>query len=333
MKKIFKNLILKCKDMLSISSNKPLFKYRVHHYLKKNVGKNSARKLAEKNKEFYKEKKVDVLWFETYDGSSQLCHPDIVFWDNGYWMIATPYPYGLEEYENPSLYHGTSLNGLIPVDINPIAYPALRGYGSHLSDPCLFLYNDLLYCFYRDTLNYGSVIENRIIFKRLTKEKVFSEGKIVMSSSEDGLLSPSVILYEGVIYLYYVSYVKGLLVLKGITLSEVGEKHSDFVVEVCNQEPDWDVWHIDFKVTRNSFIEGLFLMRGRNEPGKFKLKKARLEVEKQRVYLLEDVVIDSSMSEVMAFPYKSCIIPEMSGKALLSFRDINSVYVLKIIDI
>jgi hypothetical protein len=54
------------------------------------------------------------LLIQTYDGSDQVVHPSIIDFQNEYgidewsgyryWMVLTPYPFGQDQYENPSLY-------------------------------------------------------------------------------------------------------------------------------------------------------------------------------------------------------------------------------------
>ena len=333
MKLTMQAIISKCKDMLSISNNRPLFLYRVHHYLKRNVSQKTAQRYAKNNKLFYENKNIDVLWLETYDGSNQVCHPDIAYWNNEYWLVATPYPYGLEEYENPSLFHGVNINSLIGIDANPIAFPGRKGYGSHLSDPCLYKHDDTLYCFYRDTINYGEKIENRICYKMIERDGVTDGEQLLVSSFVDGLLSPSVIQYRDSTFLLLVSSVDGNLVFKGYSLTKELNICSEFSVDVCGKEQEWDIWHFDLKVKNDSLVEGLFLMREKNNKGNFKLKKANLDIETRKLFFSKDVTIPEEISTEILFPYKSCIIPGVYDKAIMSFRDKNSVYVLKVIDI
>lgn len=70
-----------------------------------------------------------ILSIQTYDGSGQLMHPDILFIDDTtggiFYLIATPYPEYNDKLENPSLYKSfdglnffepvTGLNPLVPV--------------------------------------------------------------------------------------------------------------------------------------------------------------------------------------------------------------------------
>lgn len=324
-----RTVLSKCRDLLAAADNKPYFFYRVKHYLKRNVSIRRAKKWAQTNKRFYASKGIEAIWFETYDGSDQLCHPDIAFWKGYYWMVATPYPYGMEEYENPSVFFGKSILDMCPIKNNPVALPSKKGYGSHLSDPCLFCEDQYLYCFYRDTINNGDSIENRICYVKTEKNISFSDEKILLSSFEDGLLSPAVLHVGAELCLFYVSYIGDELSLLKAKLSENMTVEKESVKNVLSKDIEWDIWHFDAKETDGE-IEFLLLKRAVNDRKIFKLQKAFFDLEAQQIVLKEDVFLPEELQSVMAHPYKSCIIPN-SNKILLSFRDNNSIYVTKVI--
>ena len=66
-------------------------------FLAKSIARKNLRSFLAEEQEFY---------LETYDGSNQAVHPDVTYFNGEYWLAATPYPYGMEEYENPCLYRG-----------------------------------------------------------------------------------------------------------------------------------------------------------------------------------------------------------------------------------
>ena len=331
MRLTIKEIITKSKDMLSIANNPPLFRYRINHYLKKEVAYKKAKKWAKKNQLLYENRGIDVIWFETYDGSNHVCHPDIAIWNDQYWMVSTPYPYGMEEYENPSLFYGSKLADMQPLKNNPIAFPSKKGYGSHLSDPCLWAVDDRLFCFYRDTINHGDSIENRICYKSMNKELQLSSEKILLSSFQDGLLSPAVLRVGSELCLFYVSYVHGSLTLTRCIMADdmtliIGSERN-----ILPANDEWDIWHFDVKATNND-TEFLLLQRAKKDRKKFKLQIGYFDLGMQQVIINKDVSLHDELQGVMANPYKSCIIPN-SNKMLLSFRDNNAVYVTKIIDV
>jgi hypothetical protein len=116
---------------------------------------------------------VQPLPILTYDGSGQAVHPDFVrlpsAWADGpFRFVATPYPRGDANYENPSLYTGSSgTSWMVPNGVqNPLERP---GSGAYLSDP------DMVYD--------PDVGELRIYYRRVT-----SENEIWMIHSADGVI-------------------------------------------------------------------------------------------------------------------------------------------------
>jgi len=330
MRLTIKDVITKSKDMLSITNNPPFFRYRVNHYLKKKIPFNRARKWAKKNQLLYENRGIDVIWFETYDGSDQVCHPDIAIWNDQYWMVSTPYPYGMEEYENPSLFYGSKLTDMHPIKNNPIALPSKKGYGSHLSDPCLWATDEQLFCFYRDTINHGDCVENRICYKSMGKDLQLSSEKILFSSFQDGLLSPAVLRVANELCLFFVSYVHGALTLTKCIMTDDLTLDTGTAINILPANDDWDVWHFDVKATDND-VKFLLLKRAKKDRKKFKLQIGYFDLDMQQVIINEEVSLPDELQSVIANPYKSCLIPN-SKKILLSFRDNNAVYVTKIID-
>ena len=314
-------IIKKIKDLIRVYNNRPLFLYRIHHYLRIPVSRSVSEHYAKKNMVEYAAKGLNPLWFETYDGSNQICHPDILKIDSDVWMIATPYPYGLEEYENPCLFYGDSIENLKPIDWNPIARPMKNGYGSHLSDPCLF-YDEKLFCIYRDTLNYGNRIENRICYRIFDKDKGVSDEKVILSSFDDGLLSPSVVKINGERVLFFVSYIDSSLKLFQKKLSNDMSILDGREVRINNLDKEWKVWHIDLKVINGKII-GLFLIRLVSE---FKLIMVRYDYELSCFTVIDDIVVPEAVASQISHCYKSCIIQD-GNKILFNFRDKNSVYV------
>lgn len=326
------DIFKKLSDMSNLFiHNNPLFVYRFHHYIKTNVSKRIAMKYSKKNREFYAHKNIELIWNDTYDCSCQVCHPDIAFWNNEYWMVGTPYPYGLEEYENPSLWHGKSVKELKPYNIAPIAFPTKRGYGSHLSDPCLSVIENNLWCFYRDTVNLGNgTTKNRFCYKVLTSLGNLSDEKELLSSEKDGLLSPAVVLVGKSLFLFFVSYVDTELIVK---MSEVNNGVVDDIVymNISNIEDDWDVWHFDLKNYYGNIV-GLFLLRNKNNKTEFKLKKGIIDIRLKTIELTEDIPVEKVLDDFVLHPYKSCLYPDDKNKMLLSYRDKNAVYILKEVD-
>ena len=147
--------------LLKTLKNPPFFIYRIFHYLNRFVPKRWATSIYNNNRKEYLQEGINDYLLETYDGSGQAVHPDMAFWKDKFWLAITPYPYGMEEYENPCIYYGDSLDSLI-VPKGPIAVQHKHTQGLHLSDPCFAVDGDILYCFYRESERKGELEENTI---------------------------------------------------------------------------------------------------------------------------------------------------------------------------
>lgn len=103
------------------------------------------------------------LQIPTYDGSGQVVHPSVIDFRNEYgidtwsgyrfWMVLTPYPYGQNQFENPSLYAShDGLTWVVPRTItNPLDTAAGGLDKGFLNDPDM-IYNpdtDQLWIYYR----------------------------------------------------------------------------------------------------------------------------------------------------------------------------------------
>lgn len=98
------------------------------------------------------------IFTETYEGSGQTVHPDIIKFELGfkgalsstyrYIMAITPYPYGNDDYENPCVIVSTSGESFIEDNIpNPITPAPVNPH--HHSDTDIIYYNGMFYLYYR----------------------------------------------------------------------------------------------------------------------------------------------------------------------------------------
>lgn len=322
---------LKFFSLIQTLDNPSCLKYRIHHYIQKTVTVVDAERIAHRNKLFYQNKNLDLIWLNGYDGSFQCCHPDMTFWQNKYWLIATPYPYGMEEYENPCLFSGENISELFPIMNEPIAFPFMKGYGNHLSDPCLLAVDDKLFCFYRDTVNRNGEIENRIFYKTYDTEKKWSDAQLVVSSKEDGILSPAIIAEKDGYFMYFVSFKDKKLKFHRGTLNNKFELISDDECPCRNCPEDMDFWHIGITKEEDGY-KGLFLFRGKSNPGNFQLYKAVYDETAKIWEVTAKIDLPSKLLGIIDIPYKSCFIPGKNG-ILLSFRDVNSRYGMMVMKI
>ena len=83
----------------------------------------------------------EKLDLETYDGSGETIHPDIVYFPDGwhgykFWMVNTPYPNNDGALENPSIWCSNDGSSWVIPDglTNPIVAKPASGVNT---DPCI----------------------------------------------------------------------------------------------------------------------------------------------------------------------------------------------------
>jgi hypothetical protein len=131
----------------------------------------------------------------TYEGSGELVHPDVAFFPRGfwgvrYWFAATPYPHGDANFENPSIFDGSSSGEMrVPTGIaNPLAKPEA---GAYLSDPDITFDPDRqeLRMYYRQTLP----AEDQLYLIRSKDGASWSKSQLVIGAARYSLISPAVV--------------------------------------------------------------------------------------------------------------------------------------------
>lgn len=130
---------------------------------------------------------------ETYDGSGQAVHPDILAapfggLDDRSRLAITPYPWGNATMENPSLFAGSERDGwTVPAGVtNPIVRPS----GGYLSDPDIVWNPDggEMWVYYRHVTN-----ANHILLVTSRDGVSFSAPTNVASGPNHTIVSPTVV--------------------------------------------------------------------------------------------------------------------------------------------
>lgn len=190
-----------------------------------------------------------MLITPTYDGSGYATHPDVLYFEQGwpdngryrYWMAFTPYPNCSYSHENPSVLvsndgrHWFEPRGLR----NPVVAPPPEG---HYSDPDLFMADGKLWIFYR----WSHGLEERI-YAKSSRDGVSWSGEVtIIDTRSESLLSPSVVVENGVLKMWYVDIRPSPNVLKLRTSSSPEGPWSE--PSICNVEgrpDDRELWHLD----------------------------------------------------------------------------------------
>ncbi len=325
--------------LLGELNNPPFFWYSLHHYLKKDVLLKTAKKIAKKNRESYLEEEKEYI-IHTYDGSDQCVHPDTLSFDNKIWLVATPYPYGMEEYENPCIYFGAEIYSLNECSNNPIDLQQKHEIGFHLSDPCIFELEGNVICLYRENVRQNGKEKNIIKYKCMRENGVWSESKIVIKSDTDPLLSPAVYVEDNGICKYPIMvHVNRQKNSSRLVLTEL----NDDMTIVASRElnctcipDDYYVWHIAiafYEGRKKGLIDetkyGLFLLRNSIQADDFKLCYASF-VDDNTWEVKKEVEVPASIKQNILHPYKSCFIAN-TNEILFSYVDIKHRYRLTII--
>ena len=325
------NYVCKIGSLIVTLRNPYFFLYRIFHYLNRNVPRSLASFIYRKNVEDYQKRSNADFLIDTYDKGGQTVHPDMIFWNNEYWLVTTPYPYGMEEYENPCIYHGSSLDNL-QVPEAPIAIQPKHAPGIHLSDPCFAKKGDDLYCYYRESVRHGKIEDQKIWEVMYQKSnKVWSEPRLLLSSSKDKVLSPAIIYdNEGSLHVYYVSTLNN-----AFTLVREQIRTDENVVEalsISGMPEGWDLWHIgiskmediDESENNKQKLAGLFLVKTKQKGQGLRLFEAHSENWGLDWQIIKEIKAPHSIEEEIIFPYKSCFIPNGKGAVVFSFRDKKS---------
>lgn len=318
-------------SLLGTITNPSYFTYRLFHYLNKDVPYKIAKRIYLKNLKEYKAFQFNEFLLETFDGSGQAVHPDIAYFENQYWLTVTPYPYGMEEYENPCIYQGDDLKNL-RCPQSPIAVQHKHIQGIHLSDPCFAVKDNNIFCYYRESERKENTEENTIWSLQFSRsERKWGKPVLLLDSVDDKILSPAMIHNdEGELIIYFVSTLNNKYTLVSTKSSGVINDLTEYVIE--GMPEGYDLWHIGIKKIRDIYktnndsngLVGLFLMKSTYEIGRMKLFEASNNGVETIWHITKEVEMPIEIREVIKFPYKSCYIPQGEGSILLSFRDMKN---------
>ena len=178
---------------------------------------NINKKLTRKVKVIEKESVDKWITIPTYDGSNQVTHPKVIYFENGYngykyWMVSTPYPKNNTYLENPSI--AVSNNGVDWIEPdgirNPVSgYPSKVKDDSYYSDPFILYDKDKFEVFYRKTRSYlnGYYKSNGYNYMYYINSKdgiTYSDPKIIMDNTpKEQYMSMSVICTLNSFYLKF----------------------------------------------------------------------------------------------------------------------------------
>lgn len=300
--------------------NPKKFIYLIFHYLEKKVPYNLSKIIAKKNILY-----AETITIHTEDCSNQVVHPDIIEYAGKYVMVCTPYPYGMEEYENPSIYYGDDIKNMKSIACNPIDCIEKQKLGHYLSDPCLFVRDDKLVCLYRRTKRIGNNYTNELLVKEAIDINRWSDATVITNNSEESLISPAVVSISSCNYIFYVNINCDACNLVKAILTNDYKIEDRIVVNVVGLEKDYYVWHLgaEKKCISDRYIKMLILARKENT---FRLYIGVYDNESNILNIKRE--INQEVRDIKNY-YKSCFIPN-TDSLLISYKDKKDVYRIKI---
>lgn len=296
---------------------------------------------------FLKKKTSFDLKVRTYDGSNQAVHPDILFDENfqRYILVYTPYPFGFDCYENPSVMYGKTLSHLKAANPNPISFSEINLPQCHLCDPALVQDDRKFYCFFLDVLNFDNVRKCVFYYSDSDDAIHWSMKKIIKYYSFDGstkehVLCPGVIKYGNDFYFYTVHVNVGVGSFLFLSKAESIENFKNDEKCVINNIPEgYYLWHLnicfsnDYSKTHSGDEDeellGLFLLRKKGEAAVYKTVFA-VSRDFHTWDITGELQIPDEIKQVAASVYKGTVIPN-TGEVLISYKDKNKFWRMAII--
>ena len=285
-----------------------------------------AKIIAYFNKKDLNKKLKKHLELKTYDGSNQVVHPDFLEWKNKIWLVCTPYPYGCNKCENPSVFCGNKLDKLFPACNNPIDFPSSEAVNSILCDPCFFEVNEKLCICYRERIQGKDNVKYNLYVKTSSNGVEWQDKKLIFStntSDEDPLISPAVIKYGSTNYIYHI---KAKEYGGRIIVAEMGNNFdikNSKILECKGLPKNFFIWHIGLhsenynKCAKNGEkILGLFTVRNGFEN---RVYKAHQNSPETSWIIDEEIDVPKNIRGECRTVYKCSYLP--NGGIALSFFD------------
>ena len=298
-----------------------LFKREMPRGLAGTIKRNNAKDYAQNGN--------PTIVLNTYDNSGQVVHPDVIYWNDEYWMAVTPYPYTCERYENPCIYHGDSLFRMDPIGANPLALPEFNDKRNHLSDPCLFIHKNRINVIFRDTVNQGGRAEVQNLYICSSEDGFsWSEKKLLFSSEEESYISPAVLIGDDSILLYYVDLKcetgGDIIVCKLDEDFNILEKAA---VSVDNGPEGLIIWHFGIMTGSGSGkdingdpLRAVITFRSLSDPNSYYNYFAESDTSYTHWTVDNEVPVPEYLKQQIDIVYKCSLVPRIND-VLMSFRD------------
>ena len=183
---------------------------------------------------------------KTYDGSGQSVHPDIIEYQKKIFMAFTPYPFGIDTYENPCIAMWNNKQWTLIPGANPLIKE--NDFKWHLSDPCLFVYQGYLVLLYRKTEKANSKNSSLFITKSSNGFKWEQPYDLKLPLGKD-YISPAII-YTQQVHLVYIDTDQErnkAMILSGNSLESL-DSIEEIELQGFNNEK---IWHVGVSAEEN----------------------------------------------------------------------------------
>jgi hypothetical protein len=206
------------------------------------------------------ERSAVQLKLNTYDGLGQAVHPDLLLHNGQVIMVATPYPFSCDWYENPSIFVSSDGKSFAPPvgASKPLAFPA-KGLKNHLSDAEIHFWQGEYHIIYRESLFNNGVGTDRLYI--INSPDLINWSKpVILAESEEGLLTcPSVVEHNGKRTMFHVVYPKNgniIMQRRDLLSDSLGSAQK---VELKGMPEGRMLWHMDI-VPDGEKLLGLFTL-------------------------------------------------------------------------
>ena len=206
------------------------------------------------------EKYIHLLKIKTYDKYNQLTHVDVIFDEFSksipkYIMVATPFPYGDDRFENPCLYSSSDGIEWNDYGINPII-SSNNFNGAYFSDPDIIKMNGIFRIYFRERTYDEKGKTDRILSIESSNLLSWSYPKVLLEAKNQNHFSPAAVDFMGNLFVFYVKFTH-----KTSSLVRCIDNDNAFVdiveVKITGIPEGGILWHIDV-VMDGTTLHGAF---------------------------------------------------------------------------
>lgn len=267
--------------------------YKILYKFKLTVPKFIARYVASHLVEFNLDNEIRIC---TSDLSKQVVHPDYIKFNGENILSITPYPFGIDVYENPELY--IEKDGIFKAMDGFLKFKPQSVGVDHYSDPVMFVSEGKIHICLRWTNKVEKL--NRLYITSSKDLKTWKTPKLVLEEHEDFLMSPAISVMNDFYKMYTVDYNENDNIMKLRTSSNYIDWSEAKDVKVRNLPSNFRLWHI--AIDHDNSEKGIFLIKNETDHKlMFSSKINDLEWVVQN-----EVILPENLKKEIQIVYKAC---------------------------